>query len=456
MRAFANLLRRLGADERGVTATIVALCVTFLVGMTAMGIDFGYLYNARQTLQAATDAAALAGAQDINQGTGGTAITMARTYSAEAGKKNAGRGVATMATGYPQLRCLTSIQISCSGPDNANAIVVTQKQQVPTFFAKIFGYDSWNLEVTSTAAAKGGSQAPLDVMIVLDTTASMNTLDPSCSLLKATRLDCALHGVRTLLASMPPCSPTLANCGTVTGGHVSNPIVEVGLMTFPGLKDADQVKYEYDCSGTNPAIAKYSATPVYEIVPLSSNYRTSASAGLDTSTIIVKAARGGEKTCAQGISAVGGVGTFFADVLDQAQSALKTRGRADAQKVIIVLSDGDAGASSGNMPSAKAKEQCKQAVDAAARATAAGTWVYAIAYGAPTSATGSCPTDTVRISACTTMQKIASEPSKFFSDNMSKTSTCTSAANSIEDLSSIFSAIVRDVTGVRLLPNDTT
>ena len=81
--------------------------------------------------------------------------------------------------------------------------------------------------------------------------------------------------------------------------------------------------------------------------------------------------------------------------------------------MIILLSDGDASATVSNMPAGKANNQCHQGITAAQAATAAGTWVYTIAYGAPTSPTpGSCTGgsgDSPAISACATLQQMASE-----------------------------------------------
>jgi Flp pilus assembly protein TadG len=452
-------LRRLEAyarDRRGVTTVVFALCLTALLGFVALGVDLGHLYAARIRLQAATDADALAAAQVINQGTAGQALTVATTYGPGANQQNAGIYNATFVSGYPKLLCLTSTGVSCTGSDSANAIRISEQADIPTLFAGIFGISSWHLTTTATASAKGGSAAPLDVMIVLDATQSMNGPDTSCSLKNATRLDCALNGVRTLLASMPPCSPTFTSCSGTA------PLVQVGLMVFPGVTSTTEAKKDYDCSTSQPATAAYNAAmppATYEILPLSSDYRASASAALNTSSNIVIASRGGASGCQQGITAVGGVGTYFADAVTAAQAALLSEGRANTQKVIVFLGDGDAKADKGAIAQTKLNNECAQAVTAAKAATAAGTKVYTIAYGASTVAggsNGSCTTDSPAISACTTLQTMASDSSKFFSDTTGGTSTCTSAANSITDLSKIFSAIVVDVTGVRLVADNAT
>lgn len=52
-------------DESGQALVIVALSLVVLLGATALSVDLGMAYNAKAKLQAAADAAALAGAQDL-------------------------------------------------------------------------------------------------------------------------------------------------------------------------------------------------------------------------------------------------------------------------------------------------------------------------------------------------------------------------------------------------------
>lgn len=63
-----------------------------------------------------------------------------------------------MATGYPQLKCLTSTGVSCTGPDSANAIVVKQQATVPLIFGKVFGMSS----TTITDCDRGRQGRPWD------------------------------------------------------------------------------------------------------------------------------------------------------------------------------------------------------------------------------------------------------------------------------------------------------
>jgi hypothetical protein len=326
---------------------------------------------------------------------------------------------------------------------------------VPLFFARALGFSTLTLTATATAGAFGGSTPPLDVMIILDTTASMNNGDTSCGA-GETRIGCAVKGVQTLLAELQSTSAW------------------VGLMVFPGVTSAT-VGDEY-CSpkGTVKTVA-YNATspaPVYQIIgnstSLSTDYNTSGKSGLNTSSNLVGAV-GGASSCT-GVQAIGGYGTYYPDVIAQAQSTLVSVSAArlastgqQAQNVIIFVSDGDAGAASGSYPAGdptlfKATGDCQMAVNEAKTVATAGTWVYAVSYGSPTApAPTSCATDKAPMSACLAMQEIASDATKFYSDAQGVTGGCSSASNgALSSLQNIFTYIGNGLATARLIPNGTT
>ena len=441
-----NLLSRLRSDRRGSVAVMMAGALVVFIGFGAAVVDIGYLFHVRRVLQTSADMAALAGAQDINCCTAapGQAISTAVSYSGVNGNQNATPGIdVAMVSGYPALRCFTSTGMSCSGSDSANGIVVRQRTDVPLFFARMFGTTTMPITVSSVAG-KGGGTKPADVMIVLDTTASMNSLDSSCSIAGATRLDCAFGGFRTLLAGFSPSQN------------------RVGLMVFPGLMSTGAAAQEYDCSPTTPpmpaSIAPYNASsnppsttpPVYLVVPLANDYQDT-SGNLNPNSNLVKAARGGGSGCSAGVTAHGGVGTYFADAVVAADNYLAANARPGVQKIIILLSDGDAN----NATTAPGGQNaCRRAITMATQAKAAGNTMITIAYGAPTAS--SCPTDTANpITACSTLQQMASGPSSFYSDTVGGTSSCTSTAHSTSDLSGIFGEIVSSLSGARLLSENT-
>jgi Flp pilus assembly protein TadG len=71
---------RKARGERGQVLVVVALALVALLGIAAFSIDVGYAYYAKRQLQSATDAAALAGAQDLPNAT--TALATATSYAA--------------------------------------------------------------------------------------------------------------------------------------------------------------------------------------------------------------------------------------------------------------------------------------------------------------------------------------------------------------------------------------
>jgi hypothetical protein len=427
---------------------LVAVMLVGLIGMLAFVIDIGHILNARRQLQAMTDAAATAGAQDLPDATAAKATAIA--YSAMAGRKNFRSnllGVAMPATGCrfgggsPCVGILTSTGLPVSAP---NAIQVKQQVTLQSFFAQVLGISSVTITATATASMRGGVPRPIDAIIIVDATASM---DATCTasvpgVSSPTRLDCAKDGVRAFLSSLWPCAPGLPTCGSVTNGHVVNPVDEVGFIVFPGLKSTTPLSVEFDCasnlSSSQNAAYGSSPAPVYLIVGLSSDYRTSSTSGLNgAGSNLVKAVDWTDgNTCTSshyGVESPGGEGTYYVDAINQAQTTLVSTGRANVQKVIILLSDGDANKNPTSNP-------CHGAITAAQNAKTAGTWVYSIAYGADS---GGCGLDSPSISSLQTMQQIATDATKFFNQ-----------PNAAE-LVAIFKQIAFDLTTTRLLDDAT-
>ena len=382
MRALLRRLRDFRRDELGATAIIVAIAGTLLIGLTGFVVDIGRVLAVQRELQASTDAAALAGAYNIPAG---TAVTTATNYSSVTGDKNASSTyTATMVSGYPLLKCLTSTGVTCvtvGSQTSANAIQVKQQAIVPMFFAQIFGVNTMTVTSIATASARGGQGQHLSVMIILDATNSMGHPDSGCSISGASRETCALGGVQALLNGLSPSADY------------------VGLMQFPQLSSAPS-------SGcTLPSNTSYAAgsPATYQVAGLQNSFKASSSSKtLNTSSGIVQAAGGGGSGCTGiGGSPPGGYSTYYSAAISQAQAVLvafdsSTPAAKGNQNVIIFMSDGGANASQSNMPTGNItgtttpiyQDQCQQAIAAAKAATAAGTWVYSVAYGSST-ATGS-------------------------------------------------------------------
>jgi Flp pilus assembly protein TadG len=325
--AFFSRLRGLWGDRRAATAVTVALLTPVLVGSAGFVIDIGHIAVVQRQLQGATDASALAGGYAIPNN---NAVATANSYST----RNSLSGVtATMVTGYPQLKCLTSTGITCAGTERtggANAVAVSEQATVPMWFAQILGFNNFTVTATSTAGARGGIGEALNVMIVLDTTASMSSsTDNGCGLgPSSSREDCALAGVQTLLTGL-------------------NPSLDyVGLIVFPGLQSATQASQEYTCgqSLSSGSTQAYSNSPVYTVVGLSNDFKSSSTATtLNATSHLALAVNDGG--CTSGIAAPGGQSTYYAGAINAAQAdlvALSSTQTPPSQNVIVFLSDGDA------------------------------------------------------------------------------------------------------------------
>lgn len=79
LRGLAAGVPRPGSDDRGATLALVALSMIVLMGMAALVIDLGHGWQTRRSMIPATDAAALAAAQDFIDDNDGCAST-AETY----------------------------------------------------------------------------------------------------------------------------------------------------------------------------------------------------------------------------------------------------------------------------------------------------------------------------------------------------------------------------------------
>jgi uncharacterized membrane protein len=110
-----SLIVRFFKDQSAQMLPIMAFMVIAFMSIAAFSVSIGNTYIQQHQLQAAANASALAGAQQLPNA---TAATAAATYSSVSGNNNSSSympGV-TMASGYPKLECLntlTSMGIVC-------------------------------------------------------------------------------------------------------------------------------------------------------------------------------------------------------------------------------------------------------------------------------------------------------------------------------------------------------
>jgi Flp pilus assembly protein TadG len=486
-----SLLFRAIRDERGqIVPMMMAGLLMAMFGLTAISVDLGNVYLTFQRLQASTNAAALAGAQALPNL---TATTQATQYSSSTGNLNAFTNLPNVTT-VSTIKCLTTLTnegLPCYAPGNGNAVQVTQSTSVKLYFASLLGAPPVPLTTMATAAARGAIAGPFNVVLLLDTTASMGQ-PANTSECSGTNLQCAIQGIQTLLLELAPCEASVTTC-TVSSGVAKNPVDQVSLFTFPNATTTT-ITDDTNCSGGRPSIEPYtfpSATGTtytsnpeligstsynmtYQVTSFLSNYRTGdTTTSLNASSALSAAAGAGGSGCGS-IQAPGGESTYYAGAIYAAQAALVAQKASEtgnpAQNVIIMLSDGDATAASANLanktqaagglyaeqngsgvyPSVNA--QCTQAVTAAQYAATQGTRVYSVAYNPETSG---CTTGD-KYTPCTTMQAIASSAQYFYADTNATGSAACTSVNNTTSLQGIFTSIGQSFLYARLIPNGTT
>jgi hypothetical protein len=451
--------------------------------------------------------------------------TLAQTYVTQYSSQTNGLNASAMLTNdvaTPSFLCLGTVsnslnvpcQTSTGGSGGYNAMSVTQSATVPLWFGALVGVKQMNIAYTAKAAMAGGQNEPWNIAVIVDTTSSMNNSDggDQCS---GSRITCAKLGVQALLNDLYPCGLG-QNCTTSTA-YVDS----VTLFVFPAVTGATAPD-DSTCPSTgteaNPTIVAYTfpnppsnttlpTADTYQVTSFANNYKTTdAATSLNQGAPIVIAAGDSGKSNCPGISAPGGEGTYYAQVLYAAQAALLVQQASNpgSQNAIIVLSDGDATACASNANTTagacntksqlvasegilngtgtktsnptgyqsytypSALGMCGQAVLAAQAAANAGTAVYTIGYGAVTS--GGCSSDktySVPVGTkggswgpgdqpCQALGAMASTATNFYSDDGEGCVATAPTNQNLTKLTAIFRAIVDNMSAPRLIPNGTT
>ena len=523
-KIIGSLVRRLFREQHGQALLWTAAGMTAILGIGGLLIDVGHAYVVRGDLQNYANAAALAAAGEVydTESTGG-ATTTAIDYSAIGkGDENYNSILGPVNTTIVTW-CLNALMPSgetCSKSSPANALKVTETASVPTFLMRVLGFKTMTVAATATATMQGAAQ-PWNVAIVLDSTGSMSSAPPTGSCTTNTEFACALGGVQTLLQNVP--NPNgdfhvaLFAFPNVTTASVSDDWTCGGTpqnepYTFPVTNLADYTPLDYF------ATSALTGTPTepkstYEVTPVGTSdgdangfvtdyYSASSKNYLSSGSSIVKEVGGCMKN-------PGGENTYYAGVIYAAEAALEAEQKLNpgSKNAMIVLSDGQANqtdsshlasgyagpttgiglslisaptSSTGYYPSLT--DQCQQAIMAAQSAQAAGTTVYAVAFGSESSGcgdggtvvdktsianyTGTSNNITVStLTPCVTMKNMATPPittttatgtntiTYFYADSSSASNGCTDSAHTVTTISDIFGAISTDFTTPRLLPN---
>ncbi len=163
------------------------MAAAMLPVLAALGsaVDFGRIYLVRSQMQAGVDSAALAGARSFSNTSTGDAgrDRQVELYFQE----NFPSGY----MGSPDVMPEPTFEVI----NEVNVTTVTASVDVPMTFMKIFGFTTQHIEVTARAELQ---PRPLEVMVVLDNTGSMQTKDVGAG----SRMDALKNAMYTFIDTL--------------------------------------------------------------------------------------------------------------------------------------------------------------------------------------------------------------------------------------------------------------
>lgn len=135
------------ANQRGLTLPMLALFIIVLFAFAAMAVDLGVLFTARTSAQHAADAAALAGAYVfLNNALAPNKAELATSAAiAVAGQSKI--------LGEPVAITASDVIVDVNKQRVTVKVPRTGANGIETFFAKVIGYNSVDVQVTATAEA---------------------------------------------------------------------------------------------------------------------------------------------------------------------------------------------------------------------------------------------------------------------------------------------------------------
>ena len=354
--------------ERGQILAVVALALVALLGVAAFSIDVGYAYYAKRQLQSATDAAALAGAQDLPNAT--TAIATATNYAQD----NTPANLSFNFTYTTTCTATAILATGCVATVNPNQLTVAGTASTNTWFAKIFGINHFDVS-THANACSPCSSTPVDIVIAVDRTGSM--CSPTDSSGNCIDLDNAKDGIRTMLTDLNP------------------PYAQIGMVAFPPVQttSTSACAAPYNSLGGNGYDGFDSPTRGYVTDTIAGDYKTGTALNTSFGPLPAHRSTGHASSCIEA-----GGNTSYSEALRQARAELAAHGRPNVPDYIVFLTDGEANIGSvysatdptyypGNPDD---QSPCHTAINLANQYKSQGVTIYSIGYalGSNTLCTG--------------------------------------------------------------------
>jgi Flp pilus assembly protein TadG len=380
MRLYRSI-QRLRRDERGVSMIFSAFAITGIMFAAGISIDLSRYFVAKSRLQASVQQAALAGATNF-----WPYIDSASQVRAAANAvltANATLTLMTTSAASISLRCSTELKsntlkyialknatATCTNVNQANVVSVQQSATVNLAFGKFLKINSLGINARSEAVPYGSLTSsvkkPVNLAVVVDTTASMSTTDNNCkdaNGTKLSRLNCVKMGLSYLFNGLAGADaqiqlltfPPIDAAGDV-GNEVCNPKGTVNITNNYGVytPGAGPTSGPYGSNNEDYTVLPKAAAggPPTAVSTKDSNFM-SAPGQMKTTSDFYKVlgayAAGDSKPIATpactGLQNPGGVGTYYGDALAWARNNLSYTNDGTRQDVIVLLSDGQANSS---------------------------------------------------------------------------------------------------------------
>jgi len=159
-------------SQKGQVFILFAVTLFVLIGFTGLAIDLGMAYTVQTKLSAALDSAAVAAGKTISQG-----AAAAQSAATSFFKANLPDGLLGASVSAPSVSAIHNA-------DGSWTVSATGQASSPTYFAKVFGVNSITVSSSATSTVR-----TLDLILVLDTSGSLNTPSSTPALLKAAATD---------------------------------------------------------------------------------------------------------------------------------------------------------------------------------------------------------------------------------------------------------------------------
>jgi len=211
-----EVMKRLMKSTRGAAMPLIAGGMIPALAAIGSGIDYGRLYVVKTRLQTGVDAAALAGARAyaVDDGSGRARDAQAQAYF-DANYPDEFMG----STGVKLTKSFTKIK-------DTNVTEMTGVATLPMSFMQIFGVKP--MEVSATASAELQPH-PLEVMMVLDNTGSMQT---------------GLSKGRTRMMALKEAVGTFLD--VIHQGSTQRPDVAIGMVTYDVTTNVGAILQKYN------------------------------------------------------------------------------------------------------------------------------------------------------------------------------------------------------------------